>query len=235
VAPATLVVLVGPRGTGKSSVALAMAASLRTAGIVKTDRIVPISEADLPGLSDSYGPSADVLKSISDRALGALDGVVLLDDLDRMISLASGGVALETGTRLLAVARAHPGRLFMIGTGSTEALARLDPTKRWLGQFNVRRVNFAPLDDDALKTIFLRLLGAQGCRLASDAERALAVRIREIRQEGGEEFDNAHAARRLVDNVLFNYGLRLRQHPVAAAAARGVIVADDVRAAYSSV
>ena len=41
VAPATLVLLVGPRGTGKSSVALALAAKLRAAGARGTDRIVP--------------------------------------------------------------------------------------------------------------------------------------------------------------------------------------------------
>jgi hypothetical protein len=67
VAPATLVLLVGPRGTGKSSVALGLAAKLHRAGARNNDRIVAIGPAELPGFGGRYGPSEDGLKAISDR------------------------------------------------------------------------------------------------------------------------------------------------------------------------
>jgi Mrp family chromosome partitioning ATPase len=81
-APATLVLLVGPRGTGKSSVALALAAKLHRAGARNSDRIVAIGPAELHGLGGSYGPSEDGLKAVGDRIQAALDGTLLIDDLD---------------------------------------------------------------------------------------------------------------------------------------------------------
>jgi hypothetical protein len=49
VAPATLVLLLGPRGTGKSSVALALAGRLHRAGPRPSDRIVTIGPGELSG------------------------------------------------------------------------------------------------------------------------------------------------------------------------------------------
>jgi hypothetical protein len=66
-APATLVLLVGPRGTGKSSVALALVAKLHRAGARNSDRIVTIGPAELHGLGGSYGPSEDVGSKPSSR------------------------------------------------------------------------------------------------------------------------------------------------------------------------
>src|ERR1700733_9216332 len=60
-APATLVLLVGPRGTGKSSVARALVAKLHRAGALSSDRIITIAPAELPGFGGAggYGPSED--------------------------------------------------------------------------------------------------------------------------------------------------------------------------------
>lgn len=234
-APATIVFLVGPRGTGKSSLALTMADDLYKAKVIKSDRIVAISETELPGLGSSYGPTPEILRDLTALVQSALDGVLLIDDIDQMVSLASGQVAQETGSRVLDVARRFPGRLFVLCTGSAEALAALDPARRWLGQLNVRRIEFPTLDDDALRQIFLQSLSSQGFRTEPDAERAVALRLQEIRQEGGETFDNAYAVHRFVDAVLHNHGLRLRRQPAATMAEQRVIVAADVRNAFASV
>ena len=233
-APATFVVLAGPRGTGKTSVALVMAETLHREKIVKTGNIVSISTNDIPGLADSYGPTPEVLKSLSDHALTALDGVLLLDDLDRLSSISSGSMMLEIGSRLLAVARNHPGRLFIIGTGSREAIARLDPTNRWRGQFNFRKIDFGPLNPEALEALFVRLLTEQGFQLAPDALLTVRVGVKAIQAKESENFDNAHAMRQFVDNVLHYHGFRLRQNPGPAVSSRTNISADDVREAYSS-
>jgi hypothetical protein len=87
---ATLVLLVGPRRTGKSSVALGLAAKLHRAGAHNNDRIVAIGLAELPGFGGSYGPSENGLKAVSDRIHAALDGTLLIDDLD-WITAAVGG------------------------------------------------------------------------------------------------------------------------------------------------
>jgi hypothetical protein len=234
VAPATVVLLIGPRGTGKSSIALALAAKLHRAGTLATDRIVMVSATATPGLSDSYGASAETLQSLAGRAQSSLDGVLLIEDLDWLTSLSSGQTATDVGIRLLDVARRYPGRLFIIASGSPAAAARLDPAKRWLGQLNIRRIDFADLNTDALRVIFGDLLEQQGLRLAPEAERALKIKLDERRQEGGEEFDNAYAVRRLVEDVLHTRGLRVSSEPQPRSGDDQVTAA-DVRDAVATI
>jgi hypothetical protein len=229
VAPATAVLLVGPRGTGKSSVALALAAELRQAGALGTDRIVAIGPMEMPGLASSYGPSDATVAGLSDRIQAALDGALLIDDLDWLAGSPGGLAAAETGNCLLAMARRYPGRLFVIGTGSAAAVSRLDPGNRWLGQLNVRRIDFQPLGTAALRDIFLRLVEEKGLSLAAGAERAVDIQIEERRMQGGEEFDNAHAIRRLVDDVLHSHGLRVHNDAALPADAQRIVTAEDVR------
>ena len=226
--------LVGPRGTGKSSVALALVAKLHQAGARKTDRIVAISPAELHGLGGGYGPSDDVLKAIDDRIQAALDGTLLIDDLDWLTAAAGGQAAAAIGIRLLTVARRYPGRLFVIGTGSAAAVSRLDPANRWLGQLDVRRIDFPPLGTAALQDIFERLLEEKGLPLADGAERAVQIQIEERRTQGGDDFDNAHAIRRLVDDVLYSHGLRMHGADATAAPIPSIVTAEDVRNARPS-
>jgi hypothetical protein len=171
-----------------------------------------------------------VLKAVGDRIQAALDGTLLIDDLDWLVAAAGGQAAVEVGNRLLAVARRYPGRLFVIGTGSAAAVGRLDPANRWLGQLNVRRIDFPALGTPALQNIFGRLLEEKGLRLAAGADRAVQIQIEERRAQGADEFDNAYAIRRLVDDVLYSHGLRMRGAPEQTP----IVTADDVRNARSS-
>lgn len=233
VAPAMMVLLVGPRGTGKSSIALTLAAKLHEARVRSSDRIVAIGPAELHGLGGSYGPSEDGLKAVSDRIQASLDGTLLIDDLDWLTAASGGQAAAEFGDRLLAGARRYPGRLFVIAAGSATAIGRLDPANRWLGQLNVRRIDFPTLGTPALQQIFGRLLEERGLRLALGADRAVQIQIEERRAQGGDAFDNAHAIRRLVDDVLYSHGLRMHGAPASPEQAP-FVTAEDVRNARPS-
>jgi energy-coupling factor transporter ATP-binding protein EcfA2 len=234
VAPATIVLLTGPRGTGKSSVALALAAELRAAGALGTDRIVPLGPMETPGLVGVFGSTDAAATGVSDRIQAAIDGTLLIDDLDWLAGSPEGQAATEVGNRLLAMARRYPGRLFVIATGSAAAVSRLDPGNRWLGQLNARRIDFPPLSASALRDIFVRLLEEKGLSLAPGADRAVDIQIEERRVQAGEDFDNAHAVRRLVDGVLHSHGLRVHEGGTLAAEARRIVTADDVRNAAPS-
>ena len=229
VAPATIVLLTGPRGTGKSSVALALAAELRAAGALGTDRIIPLGPMETPGLVGIFGSTDAAAAAVSDRIQAALDGTLLIDDLDWLAGSPDGHAATEVGNRLLAMARRYPGRLFVIATGSVAAVSRLDPGNRWLGQLNARRIDFPPLSASALRDIFVRLLEEKGLSLAPGAGRAVDIQIEERRTQAGEEFDNAHAARRLVDDVLHSHGIRVHKGSTLPAEERRIVTADDVR------
>jgi hypothetical protein len=84
-----------------------------------------------------------------------------------------------------------------------------------VGQLNVRRNDFPPLGTPALQEIFGRLLAEKGLRLAAGADRAVEIQIEERRAQGADEFDNAYAIRRLVDDVLYSHGLRMRAAPAS--------------------
>jgi hypothetical protein len=232
VSPATVIMFCGPHGTGKTSLALRMAADLHAAGIVSTDLIVPLSPGAIPGLNDSYGLSQETLSTLTRHVEEACDGVLLIDDIDRLLSTTEQAVQ-EVGSRILQIARRSPGRLLVICTGSDGAYARLDPGRRWLGRLKEVRIQFSDLPDDALKQIFLNLLASRRFQLAADAETALRIRLREIRGEHGDEFDNAYAVQRLVDAVLHNQALRLRQASLQNSAQQMVIAAEDVRHAVA--
>jgi hypothetical protein len=232
--PATITFLLGPRGTGKSSVSLALARELSLKNIVKTNRIVRISEEELPGLGYSFGPTAEAVKEAESRFAAALDGVLLIDDIDRLASPSGGdpGTGLFIGPALLTLARRAPGRLFIVATGSERSLTVLDPRKRWLGQFNVQSIAFAHLNAAALTEIFMHLVTSQGLHLTPEADRALVIKIKEFQavpREGPDAFDNAHAVRRLVDAVLYNRGLRIRNDPNESASQTGTITDKDIR------
>ncbi len=230
--PATFVALTGPRGTGKSTVALVLASKLHKAGLLRSDRIVMISRKEIPGLGDSYGPSVDTMQQVENHAQASLDGALVIDDFDSLVSLSAGQVATEIIGRLLGVARRHPGRLLVIATGSSGALARLDPDRRWLGQFNVRRIDFTDLGMEALREIFVQLLAKEGLSLASGAERALRNQIEERTLEGSEKFGNAYGIGRLASDVLHCHALRLRGRPSQDSR---VITAEDIRNAESAI
>ncbi len=212
VQPATILFLLGPRGTGKSSVSLALAKELTLKQVVKSDRIVRISEEELPGLGYSYGPTDEALKDAERRFTASMDGVLVIDTIDQLVS-GEAGSGLLMGPLLLNAARRAPGRLFVIATGSERALTVLDPKRRWLNQFNVQSINFDHLDADALREIFLNIMSDRGLQLMPEANKSLATKIAEflrLPKDGPDAFDNAHAVRRLVDAVLINRGLRMR-------------------------
>jgi hypothetical protein len=71
-------------------------------------------------------------------------------------------------------------------------------------------------------------------RLAAGADRAVQIQIEERRTQGGDEFDNAHAIRRLVDDVLYSHGLRMRGAPASPEQTPAIVTAEDVRNASPS-
>jgi hypothetical protein len=184
---------------------------------------------EAPGLVGAYGPTDAATAGLSDRIQAALDGTLLIDDLDWLAGSPDRQAATEVGNRILDMARRYPGRLFVIGTGSSAAVSRLDPANRWLGQLNVRRIEFPQLSAAALRDIFGRLLEDNGLGLVAGAERAVDIQIEERRAQGGEEFDNAHAIRRLVDDVLHSHGLRVHNDGALPPEAQRIVTAEDVR------
>ena len=211
VADAPLLLLLGPRGTGKSSIARSLPPRLQQAGILKTDKLVLISTKELPGLSDSHGPDSRTLDKLSAQLESALDGVVLLDDLDYLVSLAGGDVMHEIGSRLARLAENNRHRLVVIGTGSAEIFRRLDPGQHWVGNFARLEVQFPKFGPSALQTIAEQLLRNEGLRCTPEASSRLSMQLEWLAADS--DFVNAKAVRTLVGEILLARAGRLRSDP----------------------
>jgi energy-coupling factor transporter ATP-binding protein EcfA2 len=226
--PATLVLLVGQRGTGKSSVSAALAEELAASSIVKSSHIETISVTSTSGLTDSYGPTPEASTTVSTHMQRALDGVLRIEDIDANTSVSTGPAIAAIGAQLLTTARTYPGRLLAICTGSHAAVAHLN---NCLGQLNVHRIDFADLSDEALCDLFVQLVEKHGLLLAENAASALRYKIQEIRDEQGQAFENAYTVHKLFDQVNYARGLRVRQPPGLPEQERHLIQREDIQKA----
>ena len=200
-APATFILLHGPRGTGKSSLAWWMAGQVGEMGIVKTNRVVAMADAVLPGLGSTYAPSPALLQKVQDMVLGALDGIIVLDELDSLVNTGTT-IVTDIGARLVNVAVAHPKRLLIIGTGTHETAERLRQ-ETWLGKFHTINIDFRALTGDELADIVYRSLSVRGYRCDEEAIREMRRQTSEMIDHGEVGgLDNAYTARRFSEAIL---------------------------------
>jgi hypothetical protein len=228
VQPATLVLLVGQKGTGKSSVSYALAQELYERRLVKSGHIETISITNTPGLTESYGPTPAASSAVSASIQRALDGVLRIEDVDENTARSTGLAIATLGSQLLTMARAYPGRLFVICTGSPAAMVHLH---HCVGQLNVHRIEFPDLSDAALQALFVQLVEQHGLRLAEHAAGAVQYKIREMKDEQGNAFENAYTMHKLFDQVNYTRGLRVRQPPGLPESERHLIQREDIQRA----
>lgn len=197
-APALVVIVSGPRGVGKSEVARAVAEIYAGLGALETARIVRLREQDIRG---SYSASPSALAR--DKCLEALDGALLLDDADWLVSDTAG---LDVGLAILDAALDQPQRMLVLLTMSESGERRLRGDAdhaRWLGKLAIRPVPIAPLEDDDLVQLLEARLGDAGASLDPAARGAAKSMLRDERERLGRDgFDNAIACSRIADRLI---------------------------------
>jgi hypothetical protein len=193
--PATMMLLVGKKGTGKSSVSLWLSEQLIKYEIVKGDFIKTISVDDT---------EHNIIRGIED----SLDGVLRIEDIDEVAKESQEQAVSIVGPRLQWTAQKFPGRLFVIFTGSAETVTYLRP---YLIQFNVNKIEFPDLDDSALIEYFMGLLAEKELRLADEAAGGTTLKnmITELKSHDGNNFSNTYSIKNFFDHVNYQRGLRL--------------------------
>jgi hypothetical protein len=167
-------------------------------------------------------------------ALGVVAALVNLRDfIPRRFRypIYAGVVVLLMATAALVSRSGGPGILAGVWVAFLALVVLAHLFEQWRKETEERKRG--PLGTPALQEIFGRLLAEKGLRLAPGADRAVQIQIEERRAQGADEFDNAYAIRRLVDDVLYSHGLRMRGAP-ASPEQTPIVTADDVRNARSS-
>lgn len=228
--PATTLLLIGPRGTGKSTVARNVADRLYSASIVSSSRVTNFFDPPLGRLQD-----ADA-KMVHEKLMSAIGGVLLIDDLDKIVDESRGEnedrswlSASDVGMQILSAAKGHPGQLFILGTGTLSALKSLDPKERWLDQLGPLIVEFPELDRKVLAEIALQLLTEQGFILGQSELHSLRNKIVELFDFRATQSKNAIIIRDLVTSILQNRQARLAAG-IVNPTGTGVTAADIERA-----
>lgn len=204
-APATLVLIAGPRGIGKTSVAHAIAHILTGAGALKTARITTVIPTDLRG-----GEFSSVIELARAKAIAARGGALLIDDAEWLLSPDPYGgqhsPGVDFGVTIVDVLREAPGETVVIGTMNEETLGRLKEDAehvRWLGKLGRREIVFGDLDNDALLDVLESSLAAMNWRLMNEEVGQAARRmLADLRDRKGASFDNAEACRRTAETLV---------------------------------
>lgn len=204
-APASLIVMSGPHGTGKSTVAKQFARLLYGLGVTHVPDAV---ELDGPYvLAQGLGGAGQLAM---EAARAALDGVLLFDNAE-WIGSSSGrawnGVGVEVGRALMRVASLdeNRGRLFIIATGGPGLSASLfddaELKRTWLNRLTIHRIAFDELTDEQLLAVFRDLQAQKSVSLDDNLEPQVMRLLLERKRRAGEHFDNALAVLQLFDEL----------------------------------
>ncbi len=228
-APAAIILIAGPRGIGKTTVAHAVAHLLVGVGAVKTAKIVTVRPTDLRG--GEFGSAIQLGRA---KATAAKGGTLFIDDAEWLLAADPYGgqdaPGVDFGMTVVDVLRQAPGETVVIATMSEQALERLKEDAahaRWLGKLARREVVFDDLGDDALFDVLVSSLAAMSWRLeGNDTAQAARRLLSELRDRKGASFDNAEACRRTAEKMV---EVASEEHPDLAE--RRVITREIVRLA----
>ena len=202
---AAIALLHGPAGTGKSFVAKLLIDLLYAHGAIAIRKTV-----ELPRPVGSMAV-ASLEREWQARIEQSLDGVLLVDNAEWLAhadDLAGATFVSQLLALLDATANRHPGKLCVVVTALSSGPDVRGPD--WLETADARRVlqrhsvfpiAFAALSDKDLLALFRTQIAQRGLELAGGAEDTAERVLRRERQDQGQRFDNAEAARRLAERA----------------------------------
>jgi probable Rubsico expression protein CbbX len=193
----------GNPGTGKTSVALRMAAILHRLGYVRKGHLVAVTRDDLVG--QFIGHTAPRTKEVVKRAMG---GVLFIDEAyalsrpenERDYGQEAVEILLtameEQRDDLVVILAGYPDRM--------EGFFRMNPGMRSRIAHHLEFPDYSP---DELGAIARLMLGAMQYRLSPDGEAALAAYIE--RRRAQPDFANARSIRNALDRARLRQANRL--------------------------
>ena len=205
----------GNPGTGKTTVALRMAAILHRLGYVQTPRVVTVTRDDLVG--QYVGHTAPKTTEVLKRAYG---GVLFIDEayyLHRPENERDYGQ--EAVEILLGAMEAERERLVVILAGYREPMEAFFRANPGMGSRVAHHIDFPDYDVDELLAIARLMIEQRDYVLDADAEDALAAYVE--RRRAQPRFANARSIRNAIDRARLRQAARLFDAP-------GTLTRDDL-------
>ncbi|QBI55279.1 AAA family ATPase [Streptomonospora litoralis] len=198
--PLRHLVFSGPPGTGKTSVARALATVFHSFGLLPTPRVVEAQRADLVG--EYLGATAIKTNELIDRALG---GVLFVDEAYSLVNDGDGQpdrFGNEAVQTLLKRAEDDRDRLVIILAGYEAEMDRFLSSNPGLASRFATRITFPSYTAEELQRIAEALFEQRGDLLDGEAGPALRRRFDQTEQRGAiDDLGNGRFVRSLVEKA----------------------------------
>lgn len=196
----------GNPGTGKTTVARALAQVYSNLGLLKTGQLVEVGRADLVGRY--IGQTAPKVQAAVQRALG---GVLFIDEAYSLFSDSDRDFGHEAIATLLQAMEDHRDELVVVMAGYPRQMYQLVDSNPGLKSRVQHTLLFPDYTDDELHRIFLRAAKESGFVIDPEASELVRTALAKIPR--GPGFGNGRVVRSYLGQIATQQALRLARTP----------------------